>query len=88
MAKTSEEKSTSLALTQETEKLIESRMKQNGYDTADELVRAAIAFFDAGIELDARDLAAIEESEQQITAGQDLDWKQVSAKLRKRYLPD
>jgi hypothetical protein len=37
-------------------------------------------------ELDAEDLAAIEESENQIARGEDLDWKDVSARLRKKYL--
>jgi hypothetical protein len=37
-------------------------------------------------ELDAEDLAAIEESEVQIARGEDLDWKVVSKELRRRYL--
>jgi hypothetical protein len=37
-------------------------------------------------ELDAEDLKAIEESEEQIARGDDLDWKEVSAQLRQKYL--
>jgi Arc/MetJ-type ribon-helix-helix transcriptional regulator len=37
-------------------------------------------------DLDADDLTAIAESEAQIERGEDLDWKQVSARLRKQYL--
>jgi predicted transcriptional regulator len=37
-------------------------------------------------ELDEEDLAAIEESEKQIERGEDLDWKEVSKELRRRYL--
>jgi hypothetical protein len=37
-------------------------------------------------ELDAEDLAAIEESEAQIARGEDLDWTVVSAELRRLYL--
>ena len=37
-------------------------------------------------ELDEEDLAAIEESERQIARGEDLDWKEVSAQLRRKYL--
>jgi hypothetical protein len=37
-------------------------------------------------ELDADDLAAVEESEGQIKRGEDLDWVKVSAELRKKYL--
>jgi hypothetical protein len=39
-------------------------------------------------ELDAEDLAALDESEAQIARGEDLDWKQVSAQLRQKYLAD
>lgn len=77
----------SLTLSEATQKLIESRMKQAGYASADELVRDAVEFFQ-GTELDEEDIAAIEESEKQIAAGQDLDWKQVSAALRKQYLSE
>jgi len=37
-------------------------------------------------EFDEEDLAAIEESEEQIARGEDLDWKEVSKELRQRYL--
>lgn len=37
-------------------------------------------------ELDADDLAAIEESERQIERGEDVDWKEASARLRQKYL--
>jgi len=37
-------------------------------------------------ELDDEDLAAIEESEEQIARGEDLDWNEVSKALRQRYL--
>jgi Arc/MetJ-type ribon-helix-helix transcriptional regulator len=36
--------------------------------------------------LDADDLAAIEESEAQITRGEVLDWKEASAQLREKHL--
>lgn len=39
-------------------------------------------------EIDEQDIAAIEESERQIASGQDLDWKKVSAALRKQYLSE
>lgn len=37
-------------------------------------------------ELDDEDIAAIEEAEDQIARGEDLDWKEVSARLREKYL--
>lgn len=77
----------SVTLSEATQKLIKARMQQSGYGSADELVRDAIEFFQ-GAELDKDDIAAIEESERQIAAGEDLDWKEVSAALRKQYLAE
>jgi hypothetical protein len=37
-------------------------------------------------ELDEEDFGAIEESEEQIARGEDLDWREVSKELRRRYL--
>jgi hypothetical protein len=37
-------------------------------------------------ELDEQDVSAITESEHQIARGEDLDWKMVSAELRRFYL--
>jgi hypothetical protein len=39
-------------------------------------------------QLDDDDLAAIDESEDQIARGQDLDWKDASAQLRKKFLAE
>jgi hypothetical protein len=36
--------------------------------------------------LDSEDLKAIKESEEQIARGEDLDWKEVAAELRREYL--
>lgn len=75
-----------LSLSPEIQKLIEDRMQHNGFRSADDLVRAALDFFDRAEHLDEQDVAAIEEFEHQIDTGQDLDWKTVSANLRKTYL--
>ena len=37
-------------------------------------------------ELDEEDLAAIQESEEQIARGEVIDWKEASAMLRRKYL--
>jgi hypothetical protein len=37
-------------------------------------------------DLDSDDIAAIERSEQEIARGEDLDWKDVSERLRREYL--
>jgi Arc/MetJ-type ribon-helix-helix transcriptional regulator len=78
----------SISLSEETQKLIERQMKQDGYGNADELVRDAIQFFGAGAGFDRDDIAAMEESKNQIASGQDMDWKEVSASLRKKYLSE
>ena len=78
----------SVILSAETERLIEERMKRDGYASADDAVRAALELLDAQDQLDPQDLAAIEESERQIAAGEELDWKQVSAELRRQYLSE
>lgn len=78
----------SLTLSAETQKLIEDRMTRGDYSSPDDLVREALNVLDQveEDELDENDLAAIEESEQQIARGEDLDWKEVSAQLRRKYL--
>jgi len=36
--------------------------------------------------LDAEDIAALDESERQIASGEDLDWKEISTRLRQMQL--
>ena len=76
----------SISLSDETRRLIETRMQRGRYRNADDLVRNAIEFLDAGTDITPEDALVIEESERQIEAGKDLDWKQVSAELRGKYL--
>ena len=51
-----------------------------------EVLEAGLArlMLDPPDELDASDIAAIDESEEQIARGEDLDWKVVSQDLRRR----
>ena len=73
----------------EVARFIEDQVKAGRFATAADVIEAGLArlmldpLFD---EMDEEDLAAIEESEQQIARGEDLDWKEVSARLRQKYL--
>lgn len=74
----------------ELKQFIDEQVKAGHFSSPAEVVEAGLARLmldPEPDELDANDLAAIEESERQITGGQDLDWREVRAKLRSRYLP-
>jgi len=73
----------------ELEQFIEQQVKAGRFASRDEMLEAGVARLmldPLRDELDEQDLAAIEESERQIAAGADLDWKQVSTQLRREYL--
>jgi Arc/MetJ-type ribon-helix-helix transcriptional regulator len=70
-------------------RFVEEQVKSGRFATPTAVVEAGLErlMLDPMVdELDAEDLAAIEESEQQIARGEDLDWNEVSARLRKKYL--
>jgi Arc/MetJ-type ribon-helix-helix transcriptional regulator len=77
-----------IALSQETQKLIEDRMRRDGYSSADDLVRAALEVLDQPETLDSETLEAIDRAEGQIERGEFRHWKEVSVELRKKYLPE
>ena len=73
----------------EIQDFIEKQVKAGRFSSAAEVIEAGVARLmldPIDDELDEADLGAIEESEQQIERGEDLDWKDVSAKLRSKYL--
>lgn len=73
----------------ELKEFIDEQVKAGHFSSPAEVVEAGLARLmldPEPDELDADDLAAIEESEQQIAGGQDLDWREVRAKLRRQYL--
>ena len=78
-----------VSLSPELRKYVEEQVRAGRFASAEEVVEAGLARLmldplpDA---LDDDDLAAIEESEAQIERGEDLDWAQVSAALRQKYL--
>jgi putative addiction module CopG family antidote len=78
-----------VCLKPELQKFVEDQVSAGRFSSATEVLEAGLARLmldPPPDELDADDLAAIEESERQIARGEDLDWNEVSARLRKKYL--
>jgi putative addiction module CopG family antidote len=77
-----------VALKPELERFIDEQVKAGRFESPAEVLEAGLArlMLDPPDELDEEDLAAIDESEAQIARGEDLDWKEVSAQLRRKYL--
>lgn len=75
-----------MTLSEETAALIRERMQQDGYRSADDVVRAALELLEQRVELDAETLAAIDRGEAQIKRGEVRDWSEVRAEVRKKLL--
>ena len=78
-----------IPLKPELEKFVEEQVNSGRFSSAAEVLEAGLARLmldPSPAELDEADLAAIEESEQQIARGEALDWNEVSARLRRKYL--
>jgi putative addiction module CopG family antidote len=78
-----------VSLKPELERFVEEQVRAGRFASPAEVLEAGLARLmldPPADELDAADLAAIEESETQIARGEDLDWKEVSKDLRRRYL--
>ena len=78
-----------VTLKPELERFIEDQVSTGRFSSPAEVLEAGLARLmldPSHDELDAEDLVAIEESEEQIAKGEDLDWKEVSASLRREYL--
>ena len=78
-----------VALKPELERFVEAQVKAGRFGSPAEVLEAGLArlMLDRrSDELDEEDLKAIEESEDQIARGEDLDWNEVSATLRRKYL--
>jgi Arc/MetJ-type ribon-helix-helix transcriptional regulator len=81
----------SISLTPETQRLIEERMKQEGYATPDELVRVALQTLDQvqGEDLEQLDpdtQAAIEEAEAQYQRGEGIPLDEAMMRLKRKHL--
>lgn len=77
-----------VALSAETQALIEERIKQGGYSTADDVVRVALDVLHQveDEQIDDRDIADIREALEQMKRGEVIDGKQFSELIRKKYL--
>ncbi|HSI34317.1 MAG: hypothetical protein ACAI43_22135 [Phycisphaerae bacterium] len=79
-----------ITLSQETQRLIEDRMRQTGIDTPDELVRIALDTLSGREgptieELDPQTQAAIEEGLAEADRGELQSWPEVRDELRRRF---
>lgn len=71
------------------QRFIDEQVKTGRFADAAAVLEAGVARLmldSAPDDLDAEDLAAIAESDEQIGRGELLDWKEVSKQLRKEYL--
>jgi putative addiction module CopG family antidote len=78
-----------VSLKPELQRFIDDQVKTGRFASPTEVLEAGLARLmldPIDDTLDDEDLAAIDESEQQIARGEDLDWKDVSAQLRKKFL--
>ncbi len=70
-------------------KFVEDQVREGRYSSVSEVLEAGLARLMADPppgELDARDRAAIDESERQISRGEDLGWQEIRTRLRRQYL--
>jgi len=77
-----------VALSAETQALIEERIKQGGYSTADDVVRVALDVLHQieDEQIDDGDIANIRQAIEQMKRGEVIDWKQFSGQIRRKYL--
>jgi len=78
-----------VTLKPELERFIDAQVVAGRFSSVAEVVEAGIARLmldPESVELDMEDIAATDESEAKIARGEDLDWKDVSASLRRKYL--
>lgn len=80
-----------IILSADTQQLIESRMKDLGFDSTDEFLRLLVQSYDVPEVLDYDDLdaetrAAIEEGEREIQQGLVKPWAEVKAELFAKYV--
>jgi Arc/MetJ-type ribon-helix-helix transcriptional regulator len=78
-----------LRLKPSVQRFIDEQVRTGRFPSAQDVLEAGIARLmldPPPDELDADDLAAIEESEEQIARGESIDWKSASAQLRREFL--
>jgi Arc/MetJ-type ribon-helix-helix transcriptional regulator len=79
-----------VAISSKTQKLLEDRLKSGGYQSADDLVYAALEALTEleSSSLDEETLNAIDRAEAQIDRGEFYDWKDVREQVRAKLLPN
>ena len=77
-----------IALSPETQKLLDARLKNGQYHSPDDVVRAALEALDEleAHGLDEKTLDAIDRAEDQIARGDVQDWKNVRDRVRDSFL--
>jgi putative addiction module CopG family antidote len=77
-----------ISLSPETQKLLEQKLKSGEYDSADDVVQAALHALDdlEAVGLDERTLDAIDRAEDQIERGEIHNWKDVREQVRAKFL--
>ena len=83
-----------IVLSPATKKLLEDRMRKDGFSTPDDALRSVLealeqndALEEVGADgLDEETLAAIDRAEDQIVRGEHRDWEEVKAELRAKHL--
>ncbi|HEX4793775.1 MAG TPA: hypothetical protein VH370_08290 [Humisphaera sp.] len=76
-----------ISLSEETQRLLEDRMRRDGHRTPDEAVRAALESANEAEteEVDDQTIAAIEEGLAQAKRGEVKPWEEVREELRERF---
>ena len=76
-----------IALSAETQKLLEEKLKSGDYRSADDVVHAALEALDEleAHSLDDQTLDAIDRAEDQIERGEVHDWKDVREQVRAKF---
>ena len=78
-----------LELSPQTQERLEQRLQSGEYDSADDLVRAALqALEEIASPLDEATLDAIDRAEDQIERGEVHDWKAIRDQLRSELIGD
>jgi putative addiction module CopG family antidote len=80
-----------VTLKPELQRFVDEQVEAGRFTTPAEVLEAALLRLmrdPLDDELDAADVAAIEQSEQEIARGEDMDWDEVSARLRQKYLAE
>ena len=70
-------------------KFVEEQVRQGKFSSSTEVIEASVERLmreEEEVEIDEEMWAAIQESEAQIARGEDRDFKEVAAELRKKYL--